>query len=484
MTPVPDSAEPAPARLLRRAALGAALGLGAGLVAAWSTSEKWLVQAKVMLQIGPETAGSRPSMVGSPAPFLAGNPRREDVQTEVELLASSDLLRRAFERFLAEDREAALGPARGALGSTLSSVAEGLGLVSSRTDEQRALDRWAATLRIAVIPSSTVLAIESRSDRPEAARGLLRRMLDVYLEDHRKAFGSRGMTEVMQGYLESKERELARREGHLSGLRREADVVDFAIEVEQLQSRRQSAAATAARLAGEAAAARAQKKTLEGLLSATPAELRTTREQRSNPTRDALDLRLAQARQELATAEQQFAATAPEIRQAKAQVELLQGLVDAAAPVREDGVVTGRDPLHDALRDQAARATSTAVGLEAELEVARGESKAVTERLAALEARRAELQKAELDVDESKRDVVQARDGLRLAEIESQLDDRGVANATVVAEPAWLPTPTKAFGLPVRVAILLGSTAFGLACAVALAYWRAAGARGLPRTAS
>lgn len=473
-----------PPSVLRRAALGAVLGLAAGLVAAFATSEKWLVQAKVMLQIGPETAGSRPSMVGSPAPFLAGNPRREDVQTEVELLASSDLLRRAFERFVAADREAALGPSRGMLGSLLSGTAEAIGLVSSRTDEQRALDRWAGTLRIAAIPSSTVLAIESRSERPEAARALLRHMLDVYLEDHRQAFGSRGMPEVMRTYLAEKETALAKREEHLSTLRKQADLSDFAVEVEQLQSRRQAAAATAARLEGEAAAATAQAKELAELLAATPAELRTAREQRSNPTRDALDLRLAQARQDLATAEQQFAAGAPEVRQAKAQVDLLLGLVEAAAPVREDGVVTGRDPLHDALRDQAARARATAVGLRAELEVATTTLRAIDARLAALEGHRPELQKAELEVEEGKRDVVQARDGLRLAEIEERLDERGVANATVVAEPAWLPTPAKTFGLPTRVAVLLGCTAFGLACGLALAYWRAAAARGLPAHAN
>src|SRR5580765_8070448 len=101
----------------RLALVCAALGLAAGFAAALTTDEKWLVGAKVLLQIGPETAGSRPSMVGSPTPFLAGNPRREDVQTEVELLSSSDLLRRAFDLFLREDRDGALGPESGRLSS-------------------------------------------------------------------------------------------------------------------------------------------------------------------------------------------------------------------------------------------------------------------------------------------------------------------------------------------------------------------------------
>jgi uncharacterized protein involved in exopolysaccharide biosynthesis len=146
-----------------------ALGVALGIVAALASDEKWLVSAKVLLQIGPETAGTRPSMVGSPAPFLAGNPRREDVQTEVELLNNPELLRRAFGRLLERDEAAALGPDSGAVSTTLRRLTEGLGLLPARSRAERALDHWASSLRIVAVPSSTVLVVECRATHPDAA---------------------------------------------------------------------------------------------------------------------------------------------------------------------------------------------------------------------------------------------------------------------------------------------------------------------------
>src|SRR5262249_20841340 len=123
-TPAPTASAPVPPRAgwLRWVGSLTIAGLVLGIAVALATDERWLVSAKVLLQIGPETAGSRPSMVGSPAPFLNGNPRREDVQTEVELLNSGHLLRRAFDKLLAEDPDAALGPESNVLVTMLHSL--------------------------------------------------------------------------------------------------------------------------------------------------------------------------------------------------------------------------------------------------------------------------------------------------------------------------------------------------------------------------
>lgn len=464
-------------RAVRFVGLGALAGLLVGVIAAATTKNAWLVQAKVLLQIGPETAGSRPSMVGSPAPFLAGNPRREDVQTEVEMLSSGDLLRRAFERLLEKDREAALGEARGFVSRSLSAIAEGTGLVPSRTDEQRALDRWAASLRIAAIPSSTMLAVECRSDRPEAAAELLQQMLDVYLEDHRRAFGGRGMASVLDGFLRARESELATAERSLTEMRTKLGVVDVAIEIAQLEQRKSAALEDVRRLEGKLAAAAAQRSHLEGMLARTPERQLVASEQRANPTRDALDLRYAQALQDLSLAKERYTEDAPEVRTAAQQVKVVEGLRAATAEVRQDGATTGRDPLHDALRDMLAKAEADATGLTAELDFARNAAVAIERRLMAVEQGRAALDKQELDVAESKRDIVQAREGLRLAQVEQALDEHKIANVAVVTPPSWLPTPAKSFGLPPRVAVLLFCVAFGASLGAAWMFWRDAGAR-------
>jgi uncharacterized protein involved in exopolysaccharide biosynthesis len=460
------------ARAIRFVGGGAMLGLLIGSVAAAMTKNSWLVQAKVMLQIGPETAGSRPSMVGSPAPFLAGNPRREDVQTEVEILSSSDLLRRAFDRLLAKDRDAALGEGRGFASSLVSGTAEAIGLVPTRTDEQRALDKWASSLRIAAIPSSTMLSIESRSDRPEAAAALLQQMLDVYLEDHRKAFGGRGMADVLRDFLGKREDELAAAETRLTAMRKQIGVVDVAIEVAQLEERRGNAQEDERRIEAALASAAARKTHLLGMLERTPASLLLASEERANPTRDALDLRHAQALQDLALAKERFTDGSPEVRTAQQQAALLEELRAATAQFRQDASTTGRDPLHDALRDMLAKATAEETGLMAELAFAKKAVLGIESRLFAIEDGRAALQKLELDVEEHKRDLVQAREGLRLAQVEQTLDERQIANVAVVTPPNYLPTPQRSFGLPARVATLLACVAFFAGLGAALLFWR------------
>ena len=49
---------------------------------------------------------------------------------------------------------------------------------------------------------------------------------------------------------------------------------------------------------------------------------------------------------------------------------------------------------------------------------------------------------------------------------------------TVVTPPNFLPTPMRSFGLPARVAVLLGCIVFFASAGVALWLWRRAGQQG------
>lgn len=450
----------------------AVLGTVGGGAAALTSDERWLVSAKVLLQIGPETAGTRPSMVGSPAPFLAGNPRREDVQTEVELLGNPDLLRRAFDKLLAEDAEAALGPDSGRFATWLRSWPEQFGLLPARSRAERALDKWASALRIAVVPASTVLVVECRATRPAAAVRMLEHMLALYLEDHRAAFGGRGMPPVLAGFVADCEQRLADAETRLTRLRQEHAVVDVVQETTQGILARTAAETKARELRATMQAAEARLRTLTELLDQTPGEQRSQSELRPNPLRDDLDARLVTARQALLTARQEFTDGTVEVRRAQELVAMLEELAAKAAPNRDAGVTTARNPLADSLRDLTAKARAEVAATTAEHAATAAAASALGERLLRVEAARSALQKAEQDVTEAKKDLTQAHDGLRLARVEHLLDEHQVANVTVVGKPGYLPTPMRSFGLPTRIAITLGGMAFGIGLAVTWILWR------------
>lgn len=449
-----------------------ALGGGIGYVSAMLTDEKWLVSAKVLLQIGPETAGSRPSMVGSPAPFLTGNPRREDVQTEVELLSSPDILRRTFDRLFQEDPDGALGREPSKVTRALRETGEGLGLMHPRARAERALDKWASNLRIAVVPSSTVLEIQARSDRPKAAARFLEILLDLYREDHLKAFGAQGLPTVLSGYVADRERALAAAESALTKLRTDLGVVDVVQETGLLLRRRSEADTALRDLVGKVEGVRAKVRALEVALESIPAEHRLSSERRPNPNRDELDLRLVTARQNLTVAEQQYQEDSPEVRVAREVVTLLSELAAKAASDREAGAVAGRNTVHDTIHEALLQARAEDRSLEAQRAAAEATATALQKRLAEIERGRAALQKAEIDVDEAKKAVTQANEGARLARIEGVLDEHKVANVTVVTPPTWLPTPLRTFGLPTRVAISAGGLLAGFGLGVVWVLWR------------
>jgi hypothetical protein len=449
-----------------------AAGGAIGLVVAMSTDEKWLVSAKVLLQIGPETASPRPSMVGSPGAFLSGSPRREDVQTEVELLSSPDLLRRAFTRLMEEDETGALGKERSAVAAALQGVLESVRLLPERSRKDRALDKWADNLRIAVVPASTVLEIQCRSDRPKVAVRFLEILLELYQSDHRAAFGGRGLPEVLDGFLEQREQTLAEADARLTRMREDLGIFDVVQEMSLLLKSRAEAETKLRDLAGRLDAVRARVAAEEAQLVATPAEHRLSTDRRPNPTRDELDLRLATARQELTRAEQLYAADSPEVRTAREVVNLLRGLAESAEGVREASAVTGRSTVHDLLREALLkdRAEEKAVG--AELAAAEATVQSLMERISKVECARAAIEKAEIDVAEAKKSVTQAHEGARLAHIEKVLDEHKVANVTVVTPPTYLPTPLRRFGLPVRLAITLGGMGAGFGLGLVWWLWR------------
>jgi len=448
------------------------LGLVIGFAAALMTDEQWLVSAKVLLQIGPETGGARPSMVGSPAPMLAANPRREDVQTEVELLTNPDLIRRAFQRLLQENPEGALGRESNRLLQTIRGLGESLALLPRRSRSDRALDKWASNLRVAVVPASTVLKLECPSPRPEAAARLLELLLDLYRSDHISAFGSRDLPHVLGEFVSRSDETLAAAEAALGKLRVETGIIDVPQESSLLLKQRSEAETRLVELTGKVAGARARVAALDGLLKATPVEHRVSADHRPNPTHDELELRLATARQEYAVALQQYAETSPQVRVAREVLKLLTELTAKAEATRESSAVMGRSNVYDLLLEALNTATAEEKAGAAELEAVRTTTKSLSDRLIALERARPALEKAERDVLEAKKALTSAHEGSRLARMEQLLDSERVANIAVVGPPTWLPTPLRKFGLPTRLALSLAGLFAGLGLGVTLVLWR------------
>jgi DNA repair exonuclease SbcCD ATPase subunit len=281
------------------------------------------------------------------------------------------------------------------------------------------------------------------------------------------------MPTVLAGLVSTCEHTLADNEARLTNLRSEQGVVDTVQETSQTILSRMAGDTRVREARAKLAGSKARLSSLTAVLGVTPEQLKAQQEEAPNPLRDDLELRLTTARQALITAEQEFTEDAPEVRRAKQMVTLLDEMVGHVTPTREAIVTLGRNPLHDSLLDLLAKATAEVAATDAELATALASLAELDKRLLQLESSRAALQKAEQDVLETKKDLTQAHDGLRLARIESLLDENQVANVTIVAKPGFLPTPMRSFGLPARLALAVGGLLGGLGAGITWVLWRA-----------
>src|SRR5262245_24066976 len=189
-------ASPKPARPRSRSALlpmtaivlaGLLLGSVVAFLIARRVDEMHLVQGRILLQIGRELGSARPTMVGENASVQA-NPRREDVNTEAEMLGSPALIRQAFDELVAE-KVIELTPPHG-FQAGLRRLSDSAGLTTPKSVEHRILEKWSNSLTIYAVAGSNVLGIDCRTPEPETGKVLLERMIKLYLEAHLRAYSS------------------------------------------------------------------------------------------------------------------------------------------------------------------------------------------------------------------------------------------------------------------------------------------------------
>lgn len=446
---------------------GLVLGTVLAALIARRVDENHLVSSRILLQIGRELGSARPTMVGENASVQA-NPRREDVNTEAEMLGSPALIETCFRELVAEKVIVLKEPT--GFTAFLRSLSDALGLTTPKTVEARTLEKWSQSLTIYAVAGSNVLGIECRSSDPATGKALLERMIKHYLDAHLKAYSTASSEPFFQAEVDRLEKTLLECESQLSKHRLETRVYDGDTEKGLALSRRGEAEAGKRTLEAKLAAARARVADLERSLQARPDSIVVQAERKISPLRDELEKRHADAERTLLDAQSQYPEDSPYVTRAKAMLDKTAKMLEEQPKERDESRVLGPNQITIALSQELAKASAEMKALEAELVVARENVTAWDQRLVEIESTRTKFSSLIVALGEAQKDLAQALGTARLSRISKQLDDLQVANVTVIVPPTVTPTPIRTFGLPTRVAITLQGALLGLVLGLAVAF--------------
>lgn len=447
--------------------LGLLLGTVAAALIARRVDENHLVSGRILLQIGRELGSARPTMVGENASVQA-NPRREDVNTEAEMLGSPALIESCFRELVAEKVLELKEPS--GFTAMLRSVSDGLGLTTPKSVEARTLEKWSQSLTIYAVAGSNVLGIECRTSDPESGKALLDRMITHYLDAHLKAYSTSSSEPFFHAEVARLETKLLDCESTLSKHRLETRVYDADTEKGLALSRRGEAEAGKRTLEARLAAARARVGDLEKSLHERPDAIVIQSERKASPIHDELEKRHADAVRAFGEIEAQYPESSPYVTRARSMVEQTAKMLATAPKERDESTVLGPSQIHIVLAQELAKASAELKALEAELVVARASVVAWDQRLVEIETTRIKFSSMIVALGEAQRDLSQALGTARLSRISKQLDDLQVANVNVIVPPTIHPTPIRTFGLPTRIAITAQGALLGLVLGLAAAF--------------
>jgi len=398
---------------------------------------------------------------------VQANPRREDVNTEAEMLGNPALIRQAFVD-LVKKGTIVLRPQTGFMAG-LRAFTDWLELTTPKSVEDRVHEKWSQALTIYAVAGSNVLGLDCRTPEPEVGKALLERMVALYLEAHLRAYSTSSSEPFFRAEVERLEGVLSKAESDLSNHRLETNVFDGDIEKGLALTRKGEAEASCRNLTTKVAAARARVEDLRGSLAREPETVVTQAEHKVSALRDDLERKVAEAGRSVIEAESVYPPSSPFVERAQTTYAKMKSMLEAQPKERDEGRVLGPNPVRTTVAQELAKATAELSALEAELGAAGASVEYWDRRSLAIEKTRVEFSRRIVALGEAQKDLAQALTTARLSRVSKQLDDLLVANVAVIVPPTIVPTPIRTFGLPTRVAIVVQGALLGLVLGLGVA---------------
>jgi uncharacterized protein involved in exopolysaccharide biosynthesis len=387
------------------------------------------------------------SSANPPPQFFGDQVSTEDLNSEVEIINSEDLLRQVVRT-------------------------TGLAHISGTPNEQsddlaiaKAVRKLANNLKIQPLIHSNVISVRYQSRNPKAAAEVLDALASAYTEKHLQLHRSSGEFTFFDQQVEQYKKSLDLAQDNLTAFTRQTGVVSA--ELQRDSSLREAADFdSSARQAMSAIADTDQRvRSLESQLTTIKPRMTTIVRTSDNPQvlgqlKSTL-LTLELKRTELLTKYEPGYRTVLEVQQ---QIEDTKTAIQSeeSKPLREES--SDRDPTYLWVQSELSKARADLNGLRARAksdEASATQYRSAAERLDQSELQQQELLRAAKTAEDNYLLYIQKREEARIS---NALDQRGILNVAIAEQPVVPSIPNRSpFGVSVLALLLAGTLGVSVA---------------------
>jgi len=434
LTRAPESMDPRDVLAIlvrRRAAMAGTFCILVAAVLAFALVRKPTYEARMSILVKRERVDPVVTTEEMPLQQVNQALAEQDLNSEVELLKSQDLIERAItDNGLLNQKPSLLGRVRDWLAGPGPSPAARR-LASAVVEFRR-------HLTVEPVSKTTLIRVAYESVDPQLASRVLSRLADLYLEKHLALHRPPGALDFFDQETDRYRTALAAARIRAASYAAERGVVSPAMEKEIAVKQAGTLDAEIQKAEIDIAQARQRVAAIERQRAATPERITTERrdaQARLMENQQSTLLSLELKRIEL---QRSFQSSYPPLMEVEQQIARTQASIDAAktAPIVE--AVTNRDPTFDYLTLELAKARTELSGLEANLAATR--SALARQRQEARRLEEAEIFQADVERDlklaeQNYLSYVKKREETRIS---NALDLKRIVNVAI-AEPPSVP---------------------------------------------
>jgi uncharacterized protein involved in exopolysaccharide biosynthesis len=425
---------------------------GASLLLALLQPDRYVARMRMLVKR--ERADPVVTAENSALPQFARDVTEEEINSEVELLKSRDLLEKVA---LACDLPHGQGHSAWYRLLTRKSAS---GTDGSEKDAEmaRAVRALEKNLTLDVVRKTNIIEVTYQSPDPELAAQVLKSLASSYLDKHLAVHRPPGAFDFFQEQTKEYRKGLADAEADLVGFTHGASVVSAQLEKEVALQKLAEFDATLKQTQAAIAETQQRVLALEEQSASTPARIVT----QERNTDDAL--LLSQLRSSLLTLElkrtellDKFQPTYRPVQEVEAQIAQTRAALAAAekSPLHEE--TTAGDPTYEWVKGELAKAKADLAGLQARAE-------AITLTVESYRQKARLLEQKQVVQDDLIRTVKASEENYQLylrkeeeARISDALDRRRIVNVAVVEAATVPPLPSNHRALTVLVGLILAT---------------------------
>lgn len=359
---------------------------------------------------------------------IRGDVSEAQVNSEIELLTSNDLLAKVV-------RECRLDEQNGAVHAAGEPRPEGF---------ERAARKLQRDLKITPVRKANIIQITYAAKTPELAAAVLKELSSAYLDAHLSVHRTAGTTEFFQKQAALYEKQLRDNENQLSEFRRENSITSIA-EQKDLMLRKSMDADTALHDA-DAAVAEAASRVAELHRQVSTQDRRIVTQSRVLPNQysvERLNTMLAELQNRRTQALMKFRSDDRVVVELEQEIADTRSALERAAKLNSVEQVTDVNPLRQNLESELARAELQETGLKARRNSLAAIAGGYRTRLTQLEGATIQyetLQRGRKEAEDNYLLYMRKQEEARIAD---SLDQQKIANVAIAEAPAPQHLPAK-----------------------------------------